>query len=458
MVLPSAYQIGLARYGIDHDTIAVRKEVWEILEPFLGQIIDKETESAIENVPAHREILAANREKYRALAMMYVRRLFLEPFDEKWVEDTKDRVRAEEALGLDLRTRGAMNCGIVAGLARVLTSRRFWSRRKALRLLDAANRILQFDTANAVTGHYYRRARVTRKTNDKFLATIVKFDQTVSEVRRLLSAVLSSLAASSEQIAGLAANASRQADVAVEASDHTAFQIGAMANRAEELAASFKTVHTQAESSAKTAEAAAQSTQVAAASMRLLSEAVASIDSMLAVIKDVAEQTNLLALNATIEAARAGPSGRGFAVVSAEVKTLANHTEKMTDDIEKQIQTIETASRRLTGEIAETQRSVHRITEIAECVAHAVDEQAKVANDIAIFAVQAAGGTTAAASTVRAAEEAIRQTHATTSNLIELSRDLSKRASEMEPVLDALLAAAAEHRGTQQLSDLALTA
>src|SRR5207244_13491360 len=100
--------------------------------------------------------------------------------------------------------------------------------------------------------------------------------------------------------------------------------------------------------------------------MTELGHAATRIGEVVGLIQAIAGQTNLLALNATIEAARAGDSGQGFAVVAAEVKSLAGQTAKATEEIADQIGSIQSAAADALQAIEQVEALIRAIPSVAK--------------------------------------------------------------------------------------------
>lgn len=116
--------------------------------------------------------------------------------------------------------------------------------------------------------------------------------------------------------------------------------------------------------------------------MKSINDSSKKIATIISVIDGIAFQTNILALNAAIEAARAGELGRGFGVVSSEVRNLAGRSA----DAAKEIRSLITASiecvEQGTGLVdqagitmAEIVGSIKRVTDIMGEISAASSEQ-----------------------------------------------------------------------------------
>ncbi len=113
MSLPPAYRVGLGLYEIDPETLGLRRQIWEILEPHLAAIADRHIGLVATHTKFYADALTADRGPYRNLILEYTGRLFQNPFDDQWVQDAKDRVKAEIALGYDMRCRSGIACTII---------------------------------------------------------------------------------------------------------------------------------------------------------------------------------------------------------------------------------------------------------------------------------------------------------------------------------------------------------
>ena len=75
-----------------------------------------------------------------------------------------------------------------------------------------------------------------------------------------------------------------------------------------------------------------------------LSEQLNQVGIVTRLVGDLANQTNMLALNAAVEAARAGEHGKGFGVVAAEVRKLADESRKSVERIQGLVDEIKKAN------------------------------------------------------------------------------------------------------------------
>jgi methyl-accepting chemotaxis protein len=178
----------------------------------------------------------------------------------------------------------------------------------------------------------------------------------------------SALGNNSSSVAAAAEEALANAQTVAQASSH--------------LSASITEIAAQVNSSrALTLEAVTASIQ-AQSTIAKLSEAAAKVGVVTSLISEIASQTNLLALNATIEAARAGEAGRSFAVVAAEVKSLAEQTAKATSEIAQQITEIQDATEASVASIVGIGEVIRNVERVSSIIAGAIEKQSTVTVEI----------------------------------------------------------------------------
>ncbi len=165
-----------------------------------------------------------------------------------------------------------------------------------------------------------------RSGQDKLMqalgAMVSGLTRTVTDIRNIaneVSGASQSISAASVQVSN---GASAQAASAEEASSSM-----------EEMVSNIKQNADNAQQTDKIATKSAKDAQESGKCVLEAVSAMKEIATKISIIEEIARQTNLLALNAAIEAARAGEHGKGFAVVAAEVRKLAERSQKAAGEI-----------------------------------------------------------------------------------------------------------------------------
>ncbi|MFL4997376.1 MAG: methyl-accepting chemotaxis protein [Microvirga sp.] len=274
---------------------------------------------------------------------------------------------------------------------------------------------------------------------------ITAFDASVEQILSEVRQVTGDLAKASGQLEGSANHVTRQAQIAGAASTRTAHNMSAVASAAEELDASLAEVAAQTNASAQASERAVAEARGASGSMSTLSTATSQIGEVANLIRSIAAQTNLLALNATIEAARAGEAGKGFAVVASEVKDLAGQTAKATEEIARQIEAVQAASRETLVALGTVQASVEDLAGVVSTVAGTVSQQtaavSEIARSVAQVSTEAQAGTSAIETTQGVASESLDAARNVADLSVALERQAQRLGAEIGQFLQSVRAA-----------------
>ena len=304
---------------------------------------------------------------------------------------------------------------------------------------------------------------LTRRLDESGKSEIAMMAKGFNSFAGKVQALVSQVASSVENLSNVVSDVSNIVDQTQTGSQQQRQQTEQVATAITEMTATVQEVASNANLAADSAQ---QADDNAKAGQKIVSDTVASINSLageietgsnvinklsndaqsigsvLDVIKGIAEQTNLLALNAAIEAARAGEQGRGFAVVADEVRTLASRTQQSTTEIEAMIDSLQVQARAAVQAITSGQEKAGVSVEQASNAGNSLNEITDSVATITSMNIQIA---TASEEQSAVAEEInqnvvnishVAESNADASNqLSSSSQDLAQLASELQDLV-----------------------
>jgi len=173
-------------------------------------------------------------------------------------------------------------------------------------------------------------------------------------------------------------------------------------------------------------------------------ERIDSIWEIVNIINGIADQTKIIAFNAELEAAAAGPAGKNFQIVAAEIRRLADGTVASTTEIKNKITEIQHSSDHLiiaseegTSRIQEGDAISDELRVMFEDIRGSSEISAKSAEKIAMSINQQVTAFEQILQTLKQISEGIDNFVSTTRSTVKSSSTLKEMAEGMQSVVDA---------------------
>lgn len=159
-----------------------------------------------------------------------------------------------------------------------------------------------------------------------------------------------------------------------------------------------------------------------------IDQSSAQISSIIKTIEDIAFQTNILALNAAIEAARAGAAGKGFSVVSDEVKMLASKSAEAAKNtgilIGRSVRDVKTGTE-------STNLAISAVQVISECI----QSIKKLMDEISLASIQQSEMIVSVENRIKEVSKVTEANSSAAEESAEISNELSNQARTLNHLI-----------------------
>ncbi len=220
-----------------------------------------------------------------------------------------------------------------------------------------------------------------------------------------------------EQVASGSEELSSGAEAVSHSTTQQAAGIEEISSSMEEMSSTVSQNADNARQTAAIAIQAARNAQEGGSAVNETVQAMKHISDKIRIIEEIARQTNMLALNAAIEAARAGEHGKGFAVVAAEVRKLAEHSQRAA----KEIGTLSVSNL----EIAE------KAGRLLEEMVSGIQKTAELVQEISTSSTEQADGISQVNNAVQQLDQIIQQNVASIQEMASVSQTFSSQAERL---------------------------
>jgi methyl-accepting chemotaxis protein len=213
-----------------------------------------------------------------------------------------------------------------------------------------------------------------------------------------------------------------------------------VARRASEMSSAGQSAAEESVEGLRRIQASVQ--EIFGRSSRLLDQ-TQQVSDIVESVRDLSVQSHVLSMNASIEAARAGESGKGFGVVAAEVRALAEQSgqsagriAKIVEDIvgavRATLETTESGTRGMEGSVARIRASGESLRDIGAFVRETGDAALQIATAVQ----QQSQGVAQIAGAMRELDRGMEETVARVQVLQGAAQDLTATAARISAIAD----------------------